>query len=378
VPRSAALGAPRAGPSLALAPPPAALRIVDVAMFYGERSGGIRTYLDAKVRYARDTGAYDHHVVVPGPRERHHAGRHELPSLRVAAANGYRVPLGARALRRTLTRLRPDIVLLHDPFWEPLRVTAAAHALGAKVVAVHHASGALDAAGLPGPTALWTPLFRAWLRHAYASVDAVASVVDPTPDCGRPATFGLGLGLHEAFRPQASVERGDHVLYAGRLGREKGVFRLLDAAARAPEPWPLRFIGSGPVEEALRRRAAVLGIAHRVSFGPFIHDRARLARAYAAARCVVMPGEHETFGLVALEAAASGAPVVACTTAPSAQRLGHLAHTFAPGDAAGLAAAIAAARAAPADPDAAAALHWRFGWDRLFATELAHLRELLR
>jgi hypothetical protein len=26
------------------------LRIVDVALFYGERSGGIRTYLDAQVR----------------------------------------------------------------------------------------------------------------------------------------------------------------------------------------------------------------------------------------------------------------------------------------------------------------------------------------
>ena len=73
------------------------LRIVDVALFYGERSGGIRTYLDAKARHARATGAFEHHVVVPGPRERHRGGRHELPSLRLAAANGYRVPLGERA-----------------------------------------------------------------------------------------------------------------------------------------------------------------------------------------------------------------------------------------------------------------------------------------
>jgi hypothetical protein len=92
------------------------LRIVDVALFYGERSGGIRTYLDAKARHARATGAFEHHVVVPGPRECHNGGRHELPSLRLAAANGYRVPLGARALRRTLGRLRPDVVLLPDPF----------------------------------------------------------------------------------------------------------------------------------------------------------------------------------------------------------------------------------------------------------------------
>jgi alpha-1,6-mannosyltransferase len=63
-------------------------------MFYGERSGGIRTYLDAKARWALSTGAVDHHVVVPRAHERHEDGRHELPSLRVATANGYRLPLG--------------------------------------------------------------------------------------------------------------------------------------------------------------------------------------------------------------------------------------------------------------------------------------------
>ena len=264
------------------------LRIVDVALFYGERSGGIRTYLDAKAAHAAATGAFEHHVVVPGPRERHEGGRHELPSLRLAAANGYRLPLGARALRRTLQRLAPDVVLLHDPFWLPLRVTEAAHALGAKVIAVHHGSAALDAAGMRGPTAAWTaPLPRAGCATPTRPVDAIASVVDPEPDCGRPASLRLRLGLHDAFRPQRGVGRGDHVLYAGRFAREKGVFQLLEAAARATDGWPLRLVGSGPAEDALRRRSRALGIEHRVTVAPFIQDRARLARAYAAARCVV-------------------------------------------------------------------------------------------
>jgi alpha-1,6-mannosyltransferase len=375
-------GVPRSATAELVEPPAAprvqrTLRIVDVALWYGERSGGIRTYLDAKVAHAHATSAFEHHVVVPGPRERHDDGRHELPSLRLVAANGYRVPLGARALDRTLAQLRPDVVLLHDPFWLPLHVTEKAHALGARVVAVHHGSAALDAAGMPGPPRLWEPVFRAWLRHAYAPVDAIASVVDPEPDCGRRASFPLRLGLHEAFRPQTDVRRGDHVLYVGRIGREKGVFRLLEAAALADDPWPLVFIGSGPAEDALRRRAGALGLTHRVSFRPYVRDRGRLARAYAAAPCVVMPGEHETFGLVALEAAASGARVVACDTAPSAALLGSLVDLYPAGDAGALAAAIAAARAAERDPDAAAALHWRFGWDRVFADELAQLRELV-
>jgi alpha-1,6-mannosyltransferase len=364
-----------AAPRLRLVERPA-LRVADVALFYGERSGGIRTYLDAKVRHLPAGGACEHHVIVPGPRERHAAGRHELPSLRMVAANGYRIPLGARALQRTLRAIRPDVVLLHDPFWGPLHVTQAAHRLGARVVAVHHGSSDLDAAGMPGPMWLWTPLFRAWLRHAYAPVDAVMSVVDPRRDCGRPATLPLLLGVETAYRPRAGVPRGDHTVYVGRLAREKGVFALLEAAAAAEDPWPLRFVGSGPAEGALRERARRMGLGRRVSFRPFVHDPERLALTYAGARCVVMPGEHETFGLVGLEAAASGARVVCCTTAPSGRALGDLADTFAPGDRVGLGAAITAARAADRRPHAAAALAARFAWPRLFAQELERLREL--
>jgi alpha-1,6-mannosyltransferase len=135
-------------------------------------------------------------------------------------------------------------------------------------------------------------------------------------------------------------------------------------------------IGSGPAEDALRRRVRALGIGHRVSFGPFVSGRECLARTYAAARCVVMPGEHETFGLVALEAAASGARVVACDTAPSAALVGGAAHTYAAGDIDGLGAAIARARAATPDPVAAAALSWRSRWDRVFADELDEMQAL--
>ncbi len=76
--------------------------------------------------------------------------------------------------------------------------------------------------------------------------------------------------------------------------------------------------------------------------------------------------------LVALEAAACGAPVVACETAPSAAALGPACHTFPARDAARLLSAIEAARADEPDPAAAIALGRRHS----FRAELADLREL--
>ncbi|HVF78241.1 MAG TPA: glycosyltransferase [Solirubrobacteraceae bacterium] len=358
----------------ALPRPP--VRVVDVALSRGERSGAIRTYIDAKAAWAKATGLIEHHVIVPGLAERHEDGRHQLPASRLPATKGHRLPVGAPALLAALRDLRPDVVILHDPLWRPLRVMQTAQDLGARVVAVHHGSTAVGAAGLPGPDALWRPILRTWMRHAYREADAVMSAVDSRADCGRRATIGLRFGLDAAFVPQPAVRRQDHVLYVGRLSREKGVSELLHAAARSAEPWQLKLVGRGPMEKRLRRLAQQLGIEERVHFHPFIDDRARLAGWYASARAVVMPGAHETFGLVALEAAASGACVVTCSTAPSAALMRGIVRTYEPGDTDGLLAAIEAARAAQPDAAAAAALARRHSWGAAFASETMQLERL--
>jgi alpha-1,6-mannosyltransferase len=354
------------------------LRVADVTMFYGERSGGIRTYLDAKADFARRTGRFEHHLVVPGHRDDHgDRHRHLQPSLRLAASNGYRIPLGSGGMQATLRAVRPDVVLLHDPYWTPRLAARAAHELGAAVVAVHHSSPALHAAGLPGPQEVYRRALRRWYRRAYLDVDAVMSCVDPTDDSSRPAELTLRLGLDPAFRPSPHIPRGDHVLYAGRLSREKGVRELLEATARAREPWPLVLVGTGPAGDMLRERAAALGLRRRAEFRPFLSDRSALAYEFAAASCVVLPGPHETFGLAALEAAACGAPVVTARATPSAILLDGFVETFAAGDVAELAAAIARARQRRPEPRAAHALAARHSWDAALSAELADLERLL-
>lgn len=114
-----------------------------------------------------------------------------------------------------------------------------------------------------------------------------------------------------------------------------------------------------------------------MTFGPFLADRTRLARAYAAARCVVVPGAHETFGLAALEAAACGARVVVSDTCPAGGSVAPVASVFAAGNPAALARAIERARLRLPDPAAARAIADAHRWDRAFMAELADLERLV-
>ncbi len=355
------------------------LRIADVAIFYGERSGGIRTYLEAKAEFARRTGAFEHHLVVPGrPQAAAEDGhRHEQRSLGLAASNGYRIPLGGAGMIATLRAIGPDVVMAHDPFWTPRNCCRAAHELGAIVIAVHHSSAALHAAGLPGPQELYRSALRRWYRRAYLDVDAVMSVVDPGPDAHRTRTLTLRLGLDPAFMPASGRVREDHVLYVGRLSREKGVKELLEAAAASSEPWQLVLLGTGPAGDALGERAAQLGISERVTFAPYLSDRHALAREYARASCVVLPGAYETFGLVALEAAACGAAVVTASVTPAARLLDACVETFAAGDSGELLDAITRARARMPDVRAAGELARQHSWHAALAAELADVHRLL-
>ena len=202
------------------------------------------------------------------------------------------------------------------------------------------------------------------------------SAVDPRADSGRGADVPLRFGLDSAFRPQPRLGRREHVLYVGRFGREKGVFELIQAAARSSVPWRLHLAGPGPHAACCRR--AQSGSASRSGFCscPTCRAGARLAGLYGEASCVVMPGPFETFGLVALEAAASGARVVACETAPSAAVIGELGHTFRAGDPDDMLRAIEEARATPCDTAAARELSERLTWPRAFQAELADLEAL--
>ncbi len=124
----------------------------------------------------------------------------------------------------------------------------------------------------------------------------------------------------EEFHPAPEADGHDgrrpHLLVAARLEPLKGVDLAIEALARLPRPRPELVVSGAPTggfegyAEELRELAERRGVAGDVTFaGPL--GRGELAAVMRSALAVLVPSHSETYGLVALEAAASGRPVVA-------------------------------------------------------------------
>jgi glycosyltransferase involved in cell wall biosynthesis len=100
------------------------------------------------------------------------------------------------------------------------------------------------------------------------------------------------------FRPG---EPGEHLLVVSELVRHKRLHVALEAARRARAP--IRVAGSGPEHDALASAFPEADFLGRVNDG-------ELERLYAGARAVLVPSMEE-FGITAVEAQASGRPVIA-------------------------------------------------------------------
>ncbi len=103
------------------------------------------------------------------------------------------------------------------------------------------------------------------------------------------------------------------LLWPGRVTQEKGAQTAIKALGLLPEQAVLEILG--PVEPAYRRSllemAAALGVADRLTYP--LASRQDMRAHYQQADVTLFTSmiEHEAFGLVPLEAMASGCPVVA-------------------------------------------------------------------
>ncbi|HTU63815.1 MAG TPA: glycosyltransferase family 4 protein, partial [Polyangiales bacterium] len=125
--------------------------------------------------------------------------------------------------------------------------------------------------------------------------------------------------------PGPQTERGEYLLFVGRLTVEKGILTLLDAYARLQCAPPLRIVGEGPLHAQLaERKAADTRLQHVELVGALPHEQA--VACIRAARALIVPSQwYEGVPLSLLEAFACAVPVVA-------GRIGSLAEVVRHGD----------------------------------------------
>lgn len=262
-----------------------------------------------------EPGVRVHHVLA-GPREV--VAKEDLPDL---------VDLFTDGVRRHLLDHRPDVI--HANYWlSGVAGHQLKHDLGLPLVSTFHTLSRVKAeASLEEEV----QRARAEVQVVGCSDAILASSLDEAAQLERlygadPARIEVvppGVD-HEVFSPvgrkgaraRLGLAEGPLLLFVGRIQPLKGADVAVRSLAALDRPAHLVVVGGpsgpdGPREvRHVRTLVSELGLSDRVTFVP-PQPHAELADWYRAADVCLVPSRSESFGLVALEAAACGTPVVA-------------------------------------------------------------------
>ncbi len=361
------------------------LKVLLVAdLYYPPTLGGSAI---AMRRLAHGLAALGHQVwvVAPGLKGlRHYIERdgdtvvvrcRSIPDLRVMASpsrSTVRVPLVPDGiLERTMDRFQPDIVHLQLPGYSGAVAIGLCRKRGIPVVATCHSI----------PDNYWSPkdkestVFRVVQEGIW---DVILGLLDQCDMVCAPSITACDLlhghGLVKqaipvsngvdllVYHPAASESDREAlkrrfgfpldrptILYAGRFAAEKRVDVLIDAMPKvlARTPAYFGFVGQGMVD--IKQQFEERGLTGNAGSTGLLDDQA-MPLVYRAADIFVLPSEAELQGLVLLEAAASGLPLVAanCLAIPEIVRHGVSGFLHVPGDSDDLADRLVALAADPA------------------------------
>ncbi|HZA10582.1 glycosyltransferase family 4 protein [Mycobacterium sp.] len=262
-----------------------------------------------------------------------------------------RAGLSLRGNGRRSRPWRPDVVHAHD--WLVAHpAIALAECYDVPIVSTMHATEAGRHSGwVSGPISRQVHAVESWLvRESDSLITCSASMRDEITEL-----FGPGLaeirvirnGI-DAGRWPFAMRRPRHgpprLVYVGRLEYEKGIQDAIAALPRIRRTHPgttLTIAGEGTqldwLIEQCRRHRALKGTNFVGHLG-----HSELVALLHQADAIVLPSHYEPFGIVALEAAATGTPLVTSTAGGLGEAVidGHTGVSFAPHDVAGIAAAV--------------------------------------
>ncbi len=239
-----------------------------------------------------------------------------------------------RAVLQALQEFCPDVIHTHDPLQMGSLGIKYAQRVNIPVTLTTHqlpwfvAKYLPDVLGVRKLTEVILWKYATWLLQRFTAVITPTRTISGivTQKTGiETKTIGYGIDL-TIFHPHLSPddEAGMRaklnlpscvpiLLHVGRLDTDKYVDRVIMAAAQVISQTDahLLIIGDGRQKPALTNLCKSMGIEKRVHFPGYISTKQGLHEIYRMANLFVTASEIETQGIVLLEAAASGLPIVA-------------------------------------------------------------------
>ena len=260
--------------------------------------------------------------------------------------------------------LRPDVLHAHDWLVAHATLSLAERAPTTVMATIHATEAGRHQGWLPSPLSRSIHDIEQWLVDNADGVIACSAHMDREltrlfdVPADRLAVIPNGV-TSPRRRPPAVADadgpapRGPRLVFCGRLEWEKGVHTLIDALPALRRRHPgihVVIAGDGSQQPELLAHTRRRRVSGSVRFTGWLPE-AELQRLMATAAAVVVPSIYEPFGLVALEAASLGTPVIAARTGGLAEFIGRDAtgYSFRPGEPADLARAVSAVLDDPAE-----------------------------
>lgn len=247
----------------------------------------------------------------------------------VTWAAGFNVSLLEEAMRR----MGPDsfdVIHAHD--WIVAHAARAMkHAWDLPLVATIHATECGRQHGLHTPMQRhiseieWWLCYEAWrvIGCSLYMKNEIGGTFNVPDDKLRVIPNGIDDGW---FSVERCPSPDPLIIYVGRLVPEKGSHILVDAMSEVVMRFPgakLVIAGGGPMEGEVQKRVMDSGLKRVVELHGHLDDR-RLKSLYSRAWAACFPSSYEPFGIVALEAMATGAPCVVGDAGGLAEIVDHM------------------------------------------------------
>lgn len=226
------------------------------------------------------------------------------------------LPRGGEVDVRDFDRVHVHLSVV-SPF--STRLAQAAGRAGVPTLATVHSmwDGREGWVRIVGAIAGWSRWPVTWTAVSSAAAATMREVLGETT----PITIvpnGVEVDWWRAVAPVEEPGRPLTVVSVMRLAGRKRPLQLIDALAESRLAVPLErslrlvLVGEGPLEDRLRARVQALGVDDWVDLVGS-RTRSEIREIYRHADVYAAPSHQESFGLAALEARATGLPVVAMT-----------------------------------------------------------------